>query len=71
MSGVFKDRVVPMIPARVLLTPHPMGRPLSAPFDVEKQRAVLMAGLNLLETAVESGTVVDYPEVYRTGPFDS
>ena len=71
MSTVFKDRTVPMRPARVLLTSHPMGRPLSAPFDVEKQRAILKAGLKLLETASAGGTVVDYPGSYRTGPFGS
>lgn len=70
MSTVFKDRTVAMSPARVLLTPHPMGRPLSAPFDVDKQRAVLKAGLELLETATASGTVVEYTEPYRTGPFN-
>ena len=71
MSTVFKDRTVAMSPARVLLTAHPMGRPLSAPFDVEKQRGVLKAGLDLLETAVAGGTVAEYPEEYRTGPFGS
>ena len=58
-----------MNPARILITPHPMGRTLSAPFDVEKQRAVLKAALHLLETATAGGTVVEYPEAYRTGPF--
>jgi len=69
MSKVFKDRTAAMNPARILLTPHPMGRPLSAPFDVEKQREVLKAGLNLLETATDGGTVVEYDQPYRTGPF--
>ncbi|MBN4064666.1 hypothetical protein JYU04_02910 [Dehalococcoides mccartyi] len=71
MSKVFKDRTAPMKPARILLTPHPMGRPLSAPLDVEKQRDVLKAGLHLLETATSGGTVVEYEEPYRTGPFSS
>jgi hypothetical protein len=71
MSTVFKDRTAAMNPARILLTPHPMGRPLSAPHDVEKQRAVLKAGLELLESATEGGTVVEYGEPYRTGRFDS
>jgi hypothetical protein len=71
MSTVFKDRTAAMNPARILLTPHPMGRPLSAPFDVERQRAVLMAGLDLLNTATTGGTVVEYDEPYRTGPFSS
>ena len=69
MSEVFKNRVTAMNPARILLTPHPMGRPLSAPFDIEKQRGVLEAGLSLLESATEGGTVVEYPEPYKTGPF--
>ena len=60
-----------MKPARILLTPHPMGRPLSAPFDVEKQRDVLKAGLALLDTATAGGTVVEYGVLYRTGPFDA
>ena len=67
MSTVFKDRTVPMSHARVLLTPHPMGHPLSALFDVEKQRAVLMAGLDFLEMAVAVATVVEYSDAYRTG----
>ena len=71
MSTVFKDRTVPMSHARVLLTPHPMGHPLSALFDVEKQRAVLKAGLDLLEMAVAVGTVVEYSDAYRTDPFGS
>ena len=69
MSTVFRDRVLAMNPARVLLTPHPMGRPLSAPFDVEKQKAVLKAGLSLLDSATAGGTVAEYAEPYRTGPF--
>jgi hypothetical protein len=71
MSTVFKDRTAAMNPARILLTPHPMGRPLSAPFDVERQRAVLMAGQDLLNTATTGGTVVEYDEPYRTGPFSN
>lgn len=71
MSRVFKNSVEKMNPPRVLLTPHPMGRPLSAPFDVQKQRAVLRAGLELLENAMGGGTLVEYREPYRTGPFDN
>jgi hypothetical protein len=68
MTSMFKDRVAAMNPARMLLTPHPFGRPLSAPFDVEKQRAVLEAGLKLLDTATAGGTLVEYPEPYRPKP---
>ena len=71
MSTVFKDRTTAMNPARILLTPHPMGRPLSAPFDAEKQRDVLKAALNILESATQGGTVVNYEPAYRTGMFDN
>ena len=71
MSTVFKDRTTPMNPARILLTPHPMGRPLSAPFDAEKQRDILKVGLSLLETATQGGTVIEYEPIYRTGPFNN
>jgi multisubunit Na+/H+ antiporter MnhE subunit len=71
MSTVFKDRTAAMKPARILLTPHPMGRPLLAPFDAEKQRDVLKAVLALLDTATAGGTVVEYGVLYRTGPFDA
>ena len=71
MSSVFKDRTAAMNPARILLTPHPMGRPLSAPFDSEKQKDVLKVGLGLLESATSGGTIVEYEKPYRTGPFES
>jgi hypothetical protein len=48
-----------------------MGRPLSAPFDSEKQKDVLKAGLDLLESAASGGTIVEYEKFYRTGPFKS
>jgi len=71
MSTVFKDRTAAMNPARILLTPHPMGRPLSAPNDDQRQRSVLEAGLRLLETATSGGTIVEYEEPYRIAPIDS
>jgi hypothetical protein len=64
MSTVFKDRTAAMNPARILLTPHPMGRPLSAPFDIEKQTDVLKSGLKLLEMATKGGTIVEYDKPY-------
>jgi hypothetical protein len=48
-----------------------MGRPLSAPFDSEKQKDVLKVGLDLLESATNAGTIVEYEKPYRTGPFES
>jgi hypothetical protein len=50
---------------RVLLTPHPMGRPLGAPGDQERQREVIMAALNLLGEAGGGGTIVELPGRYH------
>ena len=38
-------------PARTLVTPHLMGRPLGLPHHREQQLAVIRAALRLLETA--------------------
>ena len=38
-------------PARTLVTPHIMGRPLGLPHRREQQLAVIRAALSLLETA--------------------
>ena len=60
-----------MRPARVLLTRHPTGRPLSAPFDIAKYQTMLKAGLNVFETATAGVTVIEIPGAGRTGPFGS
>jgi len=44
-------------PARTLITPHLMGRPLGLPHQRERQRAVIQAALHLLETADHAPTV--------------
>jgi hypothetical protein len=38
-------------PARTLITPHLMGRPLGLPHRPDQQLAVIRAALKLLETA--------------------
>jgi hypothetical protein len=68
MSNVFRGRTLAMNPARVLFTPHLMGRPVSAPFDTERQRHVVREGLRLLETAEKPGTTLLLPEPYRATP---
>ena len=50
---------------RVLVTNHPVGRPLSAPGDAERQRAVISAALDLLESAT-SPAAVSANWTYRT-----
>jgi hypothetical protein len=44
-------------PARTLVTPHIMGRPLGLPHRREQQLAVIRAALRLLETADHAPTV--------------
>jgi hypothetical protein len=44
-------------PARTLITPHLMGRPLGLPHRNAQQRAVIQAALNLLETAYHAPTI--------------
>ncbi|HEY3291839.1 MAG TPA: hypothetical protein VGK87_17025 [Anaerolineae bacterium] len=61
----FHDRLVAMNLPRLLITPHLFGRPLGAPFDRERQRAVLLAAFDLLETATQGSTVVEFPGKYR------
>lgn len=50
--------------ARALITPHPMGRPLGAPDDAERQSTVVRAALALLES--DHQTFVNAPEPWRT-----
>jgi hypothetical protein len=44
-------------PARTLITPHLMGRPLGLPHRYHQQRAVIKAALRLLATADHAPTV--------------
>jgi len=53
---------------RVLVTRHPVGRPLGAPGDAERQRAVLLTALELLETAPAGGSVREFEKPYRPPP---
>lgn len=52
--------------SRSLITPFPMGRPLGAPGDGERQLDVLRAALTLLESP--QPVIAPYPEPYRSGP---
>ena len=50
---------------RTVITQHPMGRPLGAPGDEERQRAVLTRALNLL--TADAPTITEFGEPYRPG----
>lgn len=52
---------------RTVITQHPMGRPLGAPGDRERQRAAIGAALDLLERATAGGTIVEMDEAWRPG----
>lgn len=65
MVEAFRHRAIEMKIPRTLTTRFPMGRPLGAPNDVERQLDVIRTALGLLETATEPGTIVSYPGAYR------
>jgi len=48
---------------RTLLTRHPLGRPIGAPRDGERQREITHAALTLFE--VTEPTTVVFPKPYR------
>lgn len=49
--------------ARAVIAKHPMGRPLGAPGDGERQRSVVLAALALLERGEQ--TIVELPDPWR------
>jgi hypothetical protein len=67
-TGLFRDRLAALRVPRTVLTRHPLGRPLGAPDDRETQRRVLLAGLDLLQTARGAGAIVELPQPYRPPP---
>jgi hypothetical protein len=60
-SIVFRDRLEAMSLARLVLTPHPMGRPLGMPYARDRQRQTLLTALDLLAHAQAGKTVVELP----------
>ncbi|MFQ5556556.1 MAG: hypothetical protein ACE5GB_03480 [Acidimicrobiales bacterium] len=52
--------------ARAVVAPHPMGRPLGAPGDTERQLEVVRAALTLLEAS--EPTVTELSHRYRPSP---
>ena len=52
---------------RTVITRNPMGRPLGAPGDVERQRAAFDAAMELLESAQSGGAVEELEDPYRPG----
>ncbi len=52
---------------RIVVTRHPMGRPMGPPGGVTTQRRVVAAALDLLEAATGGGAVVELEDPYRPG----
>ena len=52
--------------SRSLITDHPMGHPLGAPGDGDRQRAIVEAALTLLDSPTQ--TIVDFGHPYRPNP---
>ena len=63
----FKHVAEGMNVPRTLLTPHPMGRPLGAAGDRDRQRRVIEAALGLVDSATEGGTIAEFDGVWRPG----
>lgn len=52
--------------SRALITPNPLGRPLGAPDDSERQFDVVEAAISLFD--VDAPTIRHYPHPYRPSP---
>jgi len=61
----FRPSLEDMTPPRVLVTPHLMGRTLGAPGDRDRQRAAVLAALELLEEARQVGAFKELSGSYH------
>ncbi len=52
---------------RTVITRHPMGRPLGAPFDTQRHSEVVGAALDLLESAETGGSMIELEAAFRPG----
>ena len=57
-------------PPRALYLRYPFGHPMGEAFVVRQQRAVLLAGLEALETITEPGTIIEPGWAWRRHRFD-
>ncbi len=56
----FRPKIEALGVPRTLVTPHLMGRTIGPVGDRVRQRAVVSAALDLLESATEPGTIVAF-----------
>ena len=62
----FRHHAENLKPPRTLVTRHLLGRTVGPPGDVNRQRQVVGAALDLLENAKEGPTIVELPETYES-----
>jgi hypothetical protein len=68
MVKAFEHRARELRLPRTLIVEHPMGRPLGAAGDVDRQHEILGAALDLAASAAENGTVWEFSSAYRPAP---
>jgi hypothetical protein len=68
MVKAFQHRAEQMMIPRTLITRFPMGRPLGAVHDRERQTDVVLTALAMLESATAPGTIEQYAHSYRPAP---
>lgn len=61
----FEETLSSMSLPRVLLTDHPMGRPVGPPHAKEYQIEVVSAALSMLDNASKAGTIQLFEGKYR------
>jgi hypothetical protein len=66
MVRAFRHVADEMSLPRVVVTRHPMGRPLGAIGDHARHRRVVITALELFDSAASS-TLVELPEPFRAG----
>jgi len=59
--SVARDVTEHVKPPRAVFLPFRMGHHFGVPFHRDLQRRIILDALGMLETATESGTIVDLP----------
>jgi D-proline reductase (dithiol) PrdB len=60
--SLLREVTVRVRPPRALVVDRPLGLPLGAPHDIDLQRRIVMAALDLLAVPVQEPLLVDFPE---------
>lgn len=60
--SLLRDVTVRVRPPRALVVDRPLGYPLGAPHDVDLQKRIAMAALELLSHPVREPLLVDFPK---------